>query len=292
VSMTSTVAPSKAKDPPLVRFAAVVSAFVLVNAGIFVAARSVVGELLTPLGLLISIGGGISAALLIGSLGEWLVHRYFMHRRLRPRPLNLAYDLHHRAHHWIQYPPNEYLHDDRVQRVPVSPHLERVCITRTERALTVALHVAFYSTFGVILAVIPSLVFTGNPPFTLVVAVVTMTEIFLFVHVHDAVQHPGFSRLERFRWFRFLDRHHYIHHVDNKANTNFLLPLCDLLMGVLRRNLSPRELATWPSYEEARQNVVRPVFNDRGIRVRDHTTNGDFGPAAGVNTSSARKKSQ
>lgn len=26
-------------------------------------------------------------------------------------------------------------------------------------------------------------------------------------------------------WFAFLDRHHYIHHVDLGANLNFLLPL-------------------------------------------------------------------
>ena len=93
-------------------------------------------------------------------------------------------------------------------------------------------------------------------------------EISLFVRVHDAVHHPGVSCLERFRWFRFLDRHHYIHHVDNRANTNFLLPLCDLLMGVLRRELSERELAQWPSYEEARSNVLHPTFDDRGMRIK------------------------
>jgi hypothetical protein len=235
----------------------------------FAAARVVSGELLTPRGLLVSVVGGFVAAILIGSIGEWLVHRYFMHRRLKPFPLNLAYDLHHRAHHWIQYPPNEYLHDDRVQRVPISPHLDRVCTTRAGRVLTVALHLAFYSFFGMTLAVVPSYSFTGNRLFTIVVSLVTMIEIALFVRIHDAVHHPGLSRLERFRWFRFLDRHHYIHHVDNKSNTNFLLPLCDLLMGVLRRELSPRELAAWPSYEDARCNVLRPAFDIQGVRVRE-----------------------
>jgi hypothetical protein len=229
----------------------------------------VAGKLSTPLGLVISIGGGVLAAVLIGSLGEWLVHRYIMHRRLKPYPLTLAYDLHHRAHHWVQFPPNEYLHDDHVQRVPVSLRLDRVCVTRTGRFLTVALHVAFYSAFGLILALIPSAVITRNPVFTGVVSIVTVVEIFLFVRVHDAVHHPGLSYLEGFRWFRFLDRHHYIHHVDNNANSNFLMPLCDLLMGVLRRELSPRELAKWPTYEEARRNVVRPVFDYRGMRIPD-----------------------
>jgi hypothetical protein len=267
--MTPSTGPGKANDPSLARIATVVSAFVLVNAGIFAAARRAASVVLTPVGLFISIGGGLLSAILIGSLGEWLVHRYFMHRRLQPYPLNLAYDLHHRGHHWIQYPPNEYLHDDRVQRVSISPHLARVCTTRAGRALTVALHVAFYSVFGVMLAVVPSYAFTGNGLFAVVVSLVTMIEIFLFVRVHDAVHHPGLSRLERFRWFQFLDRHHYIHHVDNKSNTNFLLPLCDLVMGVLRRELSPRELAAWPSYEHARRNVVRPAFDNQGLRLRE-----------------------
>jgi hypothetical protein len=262
------VGPVKAQDPSLARIATVISGFVLANVGIFAAARSVVGELLSARGLLVSVGSGFLAAVLLGSLGEWLVHRYFMHRRLKPFPLNLPYDLHHRAHHWIQYPPHEYVHEDRVQRVPMSARLDRVCTTRAGRTLTVASHVAFYATFGVVLALVPSVVFTANPLFVAVVSVVTCVEIYLFVRVHDAVHHPGLSRLERFRWFRFLDRHHYIHHVDNRANTNFLLPLCDLLMGVLRRELSPRELATWPSYDEARRNVLRPVFDQSGVRIR------------------------
>jgi hypothetical protein len=134
--MTSSTESGKARDPSVARFATVLTAFVLVVAGIFAAASSVASTLLTPAGLFVSIGGGLAAAILIGSIGEWLVHRYFMHRRLKPYPFTLAYDLHHRAHHWIQYPPNEYVHDDRVQRVPVSHHLDRVCTTPAGRALT------------------------------------------------------------------------------------------------------------------------------------------------------------
>jgi hypothetical protein len=246
----------------------VVSSFVLANAVIFGGAHRVADELSTPTGLIVSIGGGVVSALLIGSLGEWLVHRYLMHRRAGIRPFHLAYDLHHRAHHWIQYPPDEYVHDDCVQRVPASPKLNRVCTTRVGRVLTVALHVAFYSFFAVVLAIGPSFLLTRNPLFALVISVVTAIEIFLFVRVHDAVHHPGLSRLERFGWFRFLDRHHYIHHIDNRANTNFLLPLCDLLMGTLRRELSNPELALWPSYDQARRNVIRPIFNSQGLRIQ------------------------
>lgn len=73
-----------------------------------------------------------------------------------------------------------------------------------------------------------------------------------------AIHCPGHSPLERARWFRWLDRHHYIHHVDTRANVNFLLPLGDLLLGTLRRELRADELARWPTWEQARA-VVHPT---------------------------------
>jgi len=47
--------------------------------------------------------------LVFGSLVEWLVHRYLMHRRVPP--VGVAYDLRHRAHHWLHYRPDAYLKD-------------------------------------------------------------------------------------------------------------------------------------------------------------------------------------
>src|SRR5262249_1003441 len=53
-------------------------------------------------------------------------------------------------------------------------------------------------------------------------------------------------------WFPFLERHHYIHHVDTEANVNFLLPLADWLFGTLRCSLTAEELARHGSLAEAR----------------------------------------
>ena len=93
-----------------------------------------------------------------------------------------------------------------------------------------------------------------------------MALIALFIHIHDAVHYPGSSIFERTRWFWFLDHHHYIHHIDNKANTNFLLPLGDLLMGTLRLELAADELARWPTYEEARRRVFDPVGASESLK--------------------------
>ena len=53
-------------------------------------------------------------------------------------------------------------------------------------------------------------------------------------------------------WYAFLDRHHYVHHVDMGANLNFLLPLADWLYGTLRTTLTEDELARHGSLEEAK----------------------------------------
>ncbi|MST32120.1 hypothetical protein GHK86_05190 [Acidimicrobiaceae bacterium USS-CC1] len=67
-------------------------------------------------------------------------------------------------------------------------------------------------------------------------------------------------------WFAFLDRHHYIHHVDLGANLNFLLPLADYLFGTLRVELTPEELARHGPLEAAK---ARPV--GEGGRARSDT---------------------
>ena len=57
-------------------------------------------------------------------------------------------------------------------------------------------------------------------------------------------------------WFRFLDEHHYVHHVDTEANVNFLLPLADLLFGTLRLRLTSEELARHGTRAAAKSRVV------------------------------------
>ena len=62
--------------------------------------------------------------------------------------------------------------------------------------------------------------------------------------------------METQAWFRFLDEHHYIHHVDTEANVNFLLPLADWLFGTLRRTLTNEELLRHGSRQAAKSHVI------------------------------------
>jgi sterol desaturase/sphingolipid hydroxylase (fatty acid hydroxylase superfamily) len=197
-----------------------------------------------------------AVAMLLGcSVVEWLVHGRLMHRRSRLPLLHLAYDLHHKAHHWTHYPPDAYVQDE-VTYVPlVPPRPERACRTARETIFAALGQGLFYLSFSVPIVGL-AWAATGNAAFVAACAVVGTAFAALAVHVHDAVHCPGHSPLERFRWFWALDRHHYLHHIDTRANVNFLLPLGDLLLGTLRRELTETERARWPSYAAARANVL------------------------------------
>jgi sterol desaturase/sphingolipid hydroxylase (fatty acid hydroxylase superfamily) len=234
-------------------------ATVLATALVLCADLALVGRALAPAPSFASRAAsalaGIVAMLLACSVIEWLVHGKLMHRRSRLPLLNLAYDLHHKAHHWIHYPPDAYVQDE-VTYVPlVPPRPERACRTLRETLFAALGQGLFYASFSVpVVAVAWAL--TQNGPFVAAGAIVGVTFAALAVHVHDAVHCPGHSPLERFRWFWALDRHHYLHHIDTQANVNFLLPIADWLLGTLRTGTTPTEAIRWPTYAEARANVL------------------------------------
>lgn len=201
----------------------------------------------------VSITGAVVVIILLGSFYEWIVHRYLYHGRSRITFLNNIYEIHSRGHHWHRFPPNHYVEAGPVERIPVFPAepLE-VCHTEPRRWLAWAGQFALYLVVGILFAFWPIWLITGNVPFTVAAVATGFVEFYLFIRVHDVMHYPAGRRMERWGWFRFLDRHHYIHHIDNLANINFLLPLCDWLFGTLRLRLNETEARRWPTFEEAK----------------------------------------
>jgi len=222
-----------------VRVALVTSGCVALVALAFWAARNLAGAVVASSLL------GIIAMLVTGSVAEWWVHARLMHRRTRVPFGRLIFELHHRAHHWTHYPPDAF-YKERVTYVPVLPlEPERPCRGFAETAGAVASQALFYATF----VGPPALVafpLTGNIAFSVAMATVSVGLVALAIHLHDSVHCPGHGFFERFGWFRALDRHHYIHHVDTRANVNLVLPLGDFLFGTLRTELTEEELLRWP----------------------------------------------
>lgn len=215
--------------------------------------RSELGRSLTATGVALSAVSAALGVLALGSLYEWLVHRLVYHAPSRVRLLNSIHFIHERGHHWHRFPPDRYVDSGPVERIPVSPPDPfGLCHTRARRFLAWLGQYSLYMAIGVPFAFVPAWLVTHNPVFTGAAVLSGVVVSYFFIRVHDVVHYPKQRSIERMRWFQFLDQHHYIHHIDQHANINLLLPLCDWLFGTLRLELTDDELCEWPSFEVAK----------------------------------------
>lgn len=200
---------------------------------------------------------GLSLTPLLASPFEWLVHRYVYHRHVVPA-LGRIYKIHHHSHHHVFFPTWRYVTAGPPRRIPIlSERTETVSASSLANALTRSAHFCFYMLLGLFLIVAPAWLATGHRFFLAGVLVALAVVSNLFITVHDTIHRPGSHRLvEAQPWFRFLDNHHYIHHVDTEANVNFLLPLADWLFGTLRRSLTAEELQLHGPREAAKAQPV------------------------------------
>lgn len=240
-----------------VRFLLVVAGIMGITAGIYYLAIISKIDGVGAFNITVSMAGGLISALLVGSMFEWLVHRYLMHPIGEVSLIRFITELHHRGHHWIHFRPDRYVHKGKINYIPIlPPQPDKICTTRASRIISMSGQALFYLVIGLGVAFLPAWLITGNHLFSTVFTAAGLVEIFLFIRIHDLVHYPGNSFLERFHWFKFLDRHHYIHHIDTWANTNFLLPLGDVLFGSYRSSLTEKEASMWPSFEEAKRKFV------------------------------------
>lgn len=68
---------------------------------------------------------------------------------------------------------------------------------------------------GAVAIWLPAWLLTRNIAFIAGIVVSSAVVSNLFIAVHDTIHRPGSHRLiEAQPWYAFLDRHHYVHHVD------------------------------------------------------------------------------
>jgi hypothetical protein len=198
--------------------------------------------------------GAIAVIVLLGSFYEWIVHRYLYHGKSNIPIAKQVFEIHTHGHHWHRFPPDHYVEDGHVERIPVFPAKPYgVSHTHSVRFMAWFWQYFLYLFVGTLFAFLPIWWITQNVVFTVAAVVAGLVEFFLFIRVHDVMHYPANRPIEGFAWFQFLDRHHYIHHIDNMANINFLLPLCDWLFGTLRTQLNETEKKRWPSFDDAKK---------------------------------------
>ncbi|MGZ3454220.1 MAG: hypothetical protein ACXVEF_31735 [Polyangiales bacterium] len=200
-------------------------------------------------------GGVVAGALFtvpLCSLGEWLVHGVLYHGRIPG--LEFIRTIHHHGHHFALFPPAKYVQSGKYEfmtfRAPLTPF--RMSDNAVDNFLTKWSQIALHFVTGIPLILVPAWFAAYSVPF-LISCLVTLALIsWLLGYVHGVIHTPRDRWVEHQRWFQWLDRHHYIHHIDLKANINFGLPICDFLFGTQKWELTEKEAAAHPSFEEAK----------------------------------------
>jgi len=195
----------------------------------------------------IAMAGGFAFAVCASSLGEWLIHGLLYHRRVPG--LEVVRRIHHHGHHFALFPPSRYSKTEGYEfmnvRSPLLPF--RMADNRYDNLYTKLGQVALHFVGGIFLVLIPAFLRGGLSFF--LSALATLTAIsWLLAHVHGAIHRRRQRWIEGQGWFKWLDRHHFIHHVDLNANINFLLPLCDVVLGTRRASLTWDERQQHPQY--------------------------------------------
>ncbi len=186
------------------------------------------------------------------SLGEWLVHGVMYHGRIPG--LKFIRDIHHAGHHFALFPPKNYVQHGKYEfmrfRKPLVPF--QMSDNALDNWLTEWSQIGLHFVVGIPLILAPAWLLTHSLPFFVSTLVTLGFVSWLLAYVHGVIHTPADRAIEHLRWFQWLDRHHYIHHIDLSANINFLLPICDLLFGTQKAVLTDEEAAANPSFEEAK----------------------------------------
>ncbi len=169
--------------------------------------------------LLVVLPLAVLAGLLQTSLFEWVYHRYWLHRPWLPPSMFTAHTL---VHHQL------CKHDDTFH----------VTEEEQEEALT------FQWWAGPVLVgmnMVPWALLawlergSGIPwwPVTWAVGGVVLLYYFAYEGFHFLMHKPSVPWIEHRAFFRFLKRHHRLHHVYMGKNFNVVFPLADFFLGTL-----------------------------------------------------------
>ena len=205
-----------------------------------------------------SILSGIAITIIVLSLQEWTVHRYLYHRYHKNFIMKHIYSIHHIGHHSVIFPPERYVTNGEVKRHPIFENdVKELGKSKFSNILTRLSHSGSYILLSCITIIGPCWLITKNGILLISTLVSTIIICHVVVTVHDAIHYPSqHPYMQNQKWFKFLDNHHLIHHIDTEKNVNFLLPICDFLFGTMRFSLSKNEIDKFGTLDLAKKNLL------------------------------------
>ena len=164
---------------------------------------------------------GIPVAIVQASLFEWAFHRYWLHRPWLPKDCFTSHTL---VHHQL------CKHDDTFHVVNEEQH-EALTFAWWGGPVLVAINLVPWALLVWVLAA------TGVMPANYVLLIAIASTIGLYYvgyeSLHYLMHKPSIGWIQRSPYFKFIERHHRIHHVQMDRNLNVLLPIGDFLLGTL-----------------------------------------------------------
>jgi hypothetical protein len=176
------------------------------------------GSLLNTL-LVIAIA--LPVAVVQASFFEWAFHRYWLHRPWLPKEVFTAHTLVH--HQLCKFDDTFHVVEEEQE--------EALSFQWWGGPLLILINLVPWAiaALSMILAGVEFPYLAFFVPFTSVFALYYAG----YEGLHYLMHKPSLPWIERSWYFRFIERHHRIHHVHMDRNLNVLLPLADLLLGTL-----------------------------------------------------------
>ncbi len=160
---------------------------------------------------------GMSIAMLFGSFFEYFIHKHVMHRGLpflqKKRYFDQQYKSHAILHHATYY--KKFDHEDD----PLGKE-ESIIFTKEE-------------IISIQIALLPALIFIGwfSPVTAICFSVVAFAHNNLWNIIHREMHQPQKPSWSRTALYRFLARHHFLHHRNTNKNYNVVFPFADFILN-------------------------------------------------------------
>jgi len=157
---------------------------------------------------------GFVGVVIYGSFFEWTLHRFVMHR---PAPLvRYPYELHTLLHHRI-FRADETYHAQNQEM------LDHVTFTPRDYLILLLVNLPLFLAIEL----------TTGFPLALSGSVAVLMYLGTFDALHWAFHVPKGRFFEKLGAYRWLKRHHLIHHRHHDRNLNVVLPIADLVLFTL-----------------------------------------------------------
>jgi hypothetical protein len=156
------------------------------------------------------------------SVFEWIYHRYWLHRPWLPPQMFTAHTLVH--HQLCKHDDTFHVHDEEQE--------EALTFQWWGGPVLIAINLAPWAGAWWPLHA------GGLPPSFLIVSLIAVVMTLGLYYAayegfHYLMHRPTIAWIERSRPFRFLERHHRIHHAHMGKNFNVVVPFADLVFGTL-----------------------------------------------------------